>query len=169
MNQLSLRWKDFISPTLSISEYLEKYKDKTNIIKNYEDYMPEQKIINEIASLLKSTHEKLKIVALGAEWCPDCSKNVPAMIKIIESLMKVADAELRILYGIMVNALHGKGEILWHKGRSPPEAVDPKFELKAIPTFYIFDFEGELLGTIVEGPKIYPTLEEELLTLLKKK
>jgi hypothetical protein len=88
------------------------------------------------------------------------------MIKIIRSLENL-DIEFKILYGIMVNALHKPDEPLWHKTRSPPEAVDPKFNLKAIPTFYFFNSSGKLLDIIIENPKPQSTLEEEILNILK--
>jgi hypothetical protein len=106
-------------------------------------------------------------VALGADWCPDCSVNVPKMIKIVKSI-DISKIELEILYGVMVNALHKPGETIWHKKRSPPEAVDPKFDLSKIPTFYFFDANGNYLGVIVENPKYGSTLEEDTLEILEK-
>jgi len=115
--------------------------------------------------MLKDKNEQLKIVAFGADWCPDCHKNVPRMIKLVKRL-KTDDVELRILYGIMINALHKQEESIWHKTRSPPEAVNPKFELKAIPTFYFFNKQGEYLGRIVEHPR--DTIEEDTLNIMKE-
>jgi len=80
--------------------------------------------------------------------------------------MKNKHIEFRILYGIMVNALHKPGEIIWHKKHSPPEAIDPRFELKAIPTFYFFNKHKELIGIIKEHPK--ETIEEDMLEILEK-
>jgi hypothetical protein len=54
------------------------------------------------------------------------------MIKIQKS-MKNEDVDFKILYGIMVNALHKPGETIWHKKRSPPEAVKAIFDLKKNP------------------------------------
>ena len=90
------------------------------------------------------------------------------MIKIKE-VLKSTDFDLKILYGIMVDALHKKNEAIWHKKRSPPEALDPKFNLKKIPTFYFFKADDELIGTIVENPKWESTLEEDMLEILKNK
>jgi len=88
------------------------------------------------------------------------------MIKLIKR-MKTDDVELGILYGIMVNALYKPGESIWHKTRSPPEASNPKFDLKAIPTFYFFNKNNEYLGQIIEHPK--ETIEEDTLEILKEK
>ena len=160
-----LTWNDLRSPTMAPDEYMNQFGDKIEF--NYKSYEPKEDILYEIVNLLALKYETIKIVVLGADWCPDCNKNVPRMIKIIKSLNKDV-IELNILYGIMVNALHKPDEPLWHKTRSPPEAVDPKFDLKAIPTFYIFDSSGRLLDVIIENPKQNSTLEEDLLSILKK-
>ena len=89
------------------------------------------------------------------------------MIKIVKS-MGSNNIELKILYGVMVNALHKPGETLWHKQRSPPEAVNPKFDLRKIPTFYFFDGSGKYLGVIVENPKHGSTLEEDGFEIIEK-
>jgi hypothetical protein len=78
------------------------------------------------------------------------------------------DFEVKVLYGIMKNALHKPGETIWHKKRSPPEATDPKFDLGAIPTFYFFNKSGKYLGEIVENPKDQSTLEEDILQIIEK-
>jgi thiol-disulfide isomerase/thioredoxin len=160
---LDLKWADLVSPTMSPDEYLREFGEKIKY--NYKVYEPKADIVKEINALLKSKNEQLKIVAFGADWCPDCHKNTPRMIKLIKR-MKTNDVELRILYGIMVNALHKSGETPWHKTRSPPEAVNPKFELKAIPTFYFFNKNNEYLGQIIEHPK--ETMEEDTLEILKE-
>jgi len=161
-----LKWEDLISPTLSPDDYLKAYGDKIEY--TYKTYEPKLDILEKISTLLKEKKEKLKIVALGAEWCSDCSRNVPRMIKNVKS-MKGNDINFKILYGIMVNALHKPGEVIWHKQRSPPEAVKDIFDLKKIPTFYIFNESSELLGIIAENPKYASTLEEDLLEILENK
>ena len=90
------------------------------------------------------------------------------MVKIIKSIDS-GKIEFRILYGIIINALHKPGEIIWHKKRSPPEATNPKFDLKAIPTFYFFNKAGRLLDVITENPKVDSTLEEDFLEILETK
>jgi len=163
-----LKYNDLISPTLSPDDYFELYKDKQVIKSNFESYTPKLEILDKIKKILKEKDQKLMIIALGADWCPDCTSNLPNMIKIIKTIDS-DDVTLQILYGIMVNALHKPGEVVWHKKRSPPEAIDPKFGLKAIPTFYFFNKTGDLIGLIVEHPKWHSTLEEDMLEILEKK
>lgn len=160
--QYDLKWEDLVSPTMNPDDYLKQFGEK--IDNNYKTYEPKAEYLAKIKNLLKEKKEKLKIVALGADWCPDCNRNVPRMIKIVKQ-MKSNDIEFRILYGIMVNALHKPGEAIWHKKRSPPEAIDPRFELKAIPTFYFFDKNKEFIGLIKEHPK--ETIEEDMLEILE--
>jgi len=159
-------WDDLKSPTLTPDVYLEKFARK--VYENYESYEPKKQVLKTISDLLTEKEETLKIVALGADWCPDCTRNIPRMIKIVK-LIDSAKIEFRILYGIIVNALHKPGERIWHKKRSPPEAVNPKFDLNAIPTFYFFNKARRLLDIIVEKPKVDSTLEDELLEILENK
>ena len=162
----NLTWDDLKSPTLTSDIYLEKFARKVH--ENYDSYKPKSQVLSKISNLLTEKKESLKIVALGADWCPDCTKNIPRMVKIIK-LLDSEKIEFRILYGIIVNALHKPGEVIWHKKRSPPEAVDPKFDLKAIPTFYFFNKAGRLLDIISEKPKEDSTLEEDFLEILENK
>jgi len=143
----NLKWGDLVSPTMSPDEYLKVYGEKIEF--TYKTYEPKLDILEKISALLKEKKEKLKIVALGADWCPDCTRNVPRMIKIMK-LMKNKDQNFKILY-------------------SPPYAVKTKFNLKRLPTFYFFNESGYLLGIIVENPKNSSTLEEDLLEILEDK
>ena len=161
-SKFEIKWVDIVSPTMTPDDYLTKFKDKIEF--NYKTYEPKSEILQQIEEILDKNNDKLKIIALGADWCPDCNKNVPRMIKVVKS-MKNNLIEFRILYGIMVNALHKPGESLWHKTRSPPEASDPRFDLQAIPTFYFFDVNGQFIGIIKEHPKL--TIEEDILEILK--
>ena len=162
--KVSLKWSDLVSPTLSPDEYL-KTDDKLRL--SSESYNPKVDILKRIKNLLISKNQKLKIVALGADWCPDCTINVPKMIKIIKS-MNTTDVDLQILYGIMVDGFHKSGQKIWHKTRFPPEALNPKFNLKKIPTFYFFNKEGDYLGAIIENPKWGSTLEEDTLEIIEE-
>lgn len=165
-NKSKLKWNDLISPSMNPDDYLKEFGDKIEF--NYKAYEPKVDVLERIKDLLEKKNEKLKIVALGADWCPDCNRNVPRMIKNIKTI-KSNNIDLRILYGIMVNALHKPGETIWHKKRSPPEALDPKFDLKKIPTFYFFNGNDDLIGIIVENPKWESTLEDDILEILENK
>ena len=161
-----LIWENIKSKTMSIKEYLKTIETNQETYENYEKYIPIAEIIEKIKKMLTSIDKKLKILVIGASWCPDCSKYVPRMIKIIE-LINNDKFHLEILYGVMVNALRKKGDRYWHKTKSPPEATDPKFDLEKIPTFYFF-IDEKYVGRIVERPIKFSTLEEELLYILEE-
>ncbi len=161
-----LKWEDLVSPTMSPDDFLKEYGD---IIRDsYKTYKPKLDILEKISKVLEEKKEILRIVALGANWCPDSRRNMPRMIKIVK-LMKNKEVKFKILFGIMTNASHMPGEAIWHKEWSPSEANDPKFDLKRIPTFYFFNKSGDLLGIIIENPKYSSTLEEDLLEILERK
>lgn len=165
MNEFkNLKWSDIKSHTMNSDEYFKKYELKPSILKNYENYNPKPRVIKEIKDLLLKNQIKLKILAIGANWCPDCIINIPNLIKITHKFTNEV-IQLQILYGVKVKAFRKKEEIKWHKKKSPPEAVDPKFDLNAIPTFYFFNEKGNYLGRIVERPKL--TIEEDLIHILK--
>ena len=44
----------------------------------------------------------------------------------------------------------------WAVPPSPPEALNPKFDLIHIPIFYLFDGNGNCFGRIVENPTLAP-------------
>ena len=162
---MSIKWSDIISETMSMDEYLKEFEDRKYIINNYENYIPKSKHLAHIREFMEKIPRGLKIFVMGAIWCPDSSEQIPRMIKIIKELK--FDIELRILYGIKTNLLRKNGEILWDKTNSPPEAVDPKFDLVAIPTFYFF-IDDEYVGRIVEHPKKFSTLERDFCDIIKK-
>jgi thiol-disulfide isomerase/thioredoxin len=160
-----LKWRDLTSPTMSPEEYLDTYKEKIEF--NYKTYEPKLDTLIKINKILDREKEGLKILALGADWCPDCNRNIPRLIKVVKMLDN-NEITFQILYGIMKNAFHKPDEPIWHKTRSPKEAVNPKFDLKAIPTIYFFNKNGDYLGAIKENPKEDSTLEEDTLEIIQE-
>jgi thiol-disulfide isomerase/thioredoxin len=163
---MDLNWSDIKSKTMSINDYLNNFKEKTEIIENFEYYNPKTKHLKHIKEFIAEKQKKLRILAIGADWCHDCAEQIPHMIKIVREL-GTDYLEMTILYGVKVNAFRKKGEILWDKRHSPPEAVDPKFNLTAIPTFYVFK-NNEEKGRIIEHPKKFSTLERDLCNIIRK-
>lgn len=160
-----LKWSDIKSKTMELDEYLELIKEKDPTYNNYRAYHPKKEVIKQIQQALTDISKNVKILAIGSDWCKDCSMYVPRMAKIIESVNN-SNLSFRVLYGVMVDAMKKKKKVKWHEKRSPPEATDPKFDLSAIPTFFIFIDDG-YCGRVIEGPKEFETLEEELLQCLQ--
>ena len=164
----NLVWREVKSETITPDVYLQKYGFKPLIAKNYETYTPNPQIIENIRKILAEKGKVLKILIIGADWCKDCSENVPKGIKIVKELNSEF-LEMHIIYGLKTNPLKKKGELNWHPKASPPEALNPKFDLIAIPIFYFFNEEGKYLGRIVEKPTKGSTLEEDMLKLIEKR
>lgn len=163
---MDLKWDDIKSSTMNTEKYLEHIKEKKDMINNFNTYSPNEDVIEQISTLLSDKNEEINLLAIGADWCHDCAKQVPSMLKIIKNLNNTP-IKFRILYGVKTNPFHKEDEPLWHKEKSPPEATDPKFNLEAIPTFYFFKKDGQYVGRIVEGPAENSTLEQEFLKILE--
>jgi hypothetical protein len=166
MSSENLSWSDILSPTMTRDEYLAKFENKPVIRENFETYTPKDTVITEIKRFLNSKNESVKIFAIGAAWCKDCTVNIPRLIKIVDKLPS-NKVELKLLYGIKVNPYRKPGEPTWSVQHSPPETFDPKFDVTKIPVIYFFNKSGEYLGRILENPKKFSTIEEVLLSLLK--
>ncbi|MBN2155663.1 MAG: thioredoxin family protein [Candidatus Lokiarchaeota archaeon] len=161
-------WYDIKSETMTRDEYFVKFGDKPEIKSTFESYSPKTDVIKEIHDLLLDQNQSIKILALGAGWCKDCTTNVPKLVKIVDNLPNER-VELRMLYGVKVNPYRKPGEPIWSKHHSPPETQDPKFAVTKIPMIYFFDKSGEFLGKIVENPKRFSTIEECILAFLREK
>jgi thiol-disulfide isomerase/thioredoxin len=159
-----LTWADIKSTPIPGKQYLEKIKDpveKQQHMFNYSEYQPKLDSISQIQKLLEKIHQTVKILGIGASWCGDCARNVAHMIKIQEKFKKNV-VTINILGGIKKKLGGG-----WAVPPSPPEALDPKFDLIHIPIFYLFDGNDNCFGRIVENPTLAPTLEEELFLLIQ--
>ena len=163
---MTLVWNDIKTIPLDYKDYIKTFSHKNEIIKTYENFKPDTKIISEIKNLLKTKQIKLKILVIGAEWCPDCMLYAPQLIRIIECI-DIKEISLKFIYGVKVDPFHRRDDVIWHKTKSPPEAIDPKFKLEKIPTIYFFNTEGKLFGRIIESPEKFPTLEREMLYIFQ--
>lgn len=161
-----LKLSDIKSKTTPSLDYIssnELYKG------GFDKYQPKSEVINKIKSFLDERTEKITIVAFGASWCKDCTKNLPQLAKID----KVAEDErfkIEVLSNIKVKAPYAreKGKVIWISPPSPPETIDLKFDMFHIPAMYVFNKSGDCLGKIDENPEHKDTLEEEILYYLEK-
>jgi thiol-disulfide isomerase/thioredoxin len=166
VNLMSLKWNDIKSITLDYKDYIKKFNHKNEVIKAYENFKPDTKVITEIKNLLKAKQIELKILVIGADWCPDCMIYAPQLVKIIECI-DIKKINLKFIYGVKVDPFHKKGDLIWHKKKSPPEATNRKFNLEKIPTIYFFNTEGKLFGKIIESPEKFQKLEREMLYIFQ--
>ena len=154
---------DISSPTWTPDQFFDEFKDNRVISSNFNEYSPNKEILKSIRNILLEKDESINIFVMGAIWCSDSKLEVPRILKISKELGDLM--EVRILYGIKINRLRAKGDPYWSK--KPPEAIDPKFDLSAVPTFYIFNKEGRFLGKIIEHPK-KSSLEGDIVGILEK-
>lgn len=112
--------------------------------KHYDNYNPVTSTLDSIQSNLKDIHFK---VVLGT-WCSDSREQVPALIKLFETLK--------------IN----KESIEWigvDKKKKCPTPDIRKLKVEYVPTVFVYR-KKKLIGKIVEQPEA--TLELDLLRIL---
>ena len=140
----------------TVQDYMKKLKDKApSFIDRYASY----KLDNEVRTRLKCHSEGTFILAFSAEWCPDCSNNIPILAHISDE----TGIEVRI-FGSLERAAKESGE-KWRVPPSPPEVKE--FDIVKIPTIIIYNLEGERLGDIIENPPREKSLERAILDILE--
>ncbi len=98
---------------------------------------------------IKAVAEPIEIVVIIGTWCPDCHRETPRFIRIIE---EAANPNIKVTY------------IGVDRAKSDPEALAAKYDFKRIPTFIVLN-KGEEIGRIVERPT--ESLEKDLANILK--
>jgi thiol-disulfide isomerase/thioredoxin len=159
-----LHWEDIKStPKIGIDYIngLSVVTEKQAHMLNYHEYSPRMNAITQIQKILDKSKQKIKILGIGASWCGDCARNVSHMVKIQEKLRN------NVISFLMLGGVKKRLGDGWAVPPSPAEAQDPKFDLIHIPIFYFFDENGQCFGRIVENPTLAPTLEDEIVILLK--
>jgi len=145
--------------TLSVKDYISSMSEpfREKFLDRKESYQPNQ----EANKRLKKEANKYTVVVFSAEWCKDCTKNVPVLWLISES----TGLEVRVFGHLKKDPLNPKT-----KWRIPPSPTEVKtFDVEKIPWILIFDKEGKEIGKIIENPKFTGSVEEELLYLIGKR
>lgn len=143
--------------TVSVNQYINSLKQpfRNRFLKRKQTYQLKQEIINQ----LKKFAEKIVIVVFSAEWCKDCTANIPVLALISEA----TGLEVRIFGSLEKDPSNPKRK--WRIPPSPPEVGI--FNVDKIPLMIIVDREGKEIGRIIENPKHAPTLEQELFDIIK--
>ena len=113
----------------------------------------------ETVKQLKKLEEKYMVVAFSAIWCKDCAVNIPVLALLSEE----TGLEVRVFGGIRKDPLSHLHK--WRVPPSPPEIES--FKIDKLPSILIIHSAGNEIGRIVETPKVQPTLEQELLEIIK--
>jgi len=144
--------------TVSVKEYLDEIKQpfREKFVTRKQTYILNQKAVN----FLKKFADKFVVVAFSAEWCKDCTTNIPILALISE----ITGIEVRIFGGLMKDPLSHTRK--WRIPPSPPEVEI--FQVDKIPHIILFDKEGKEVGKIIENPLEEATLEEELGKIINR-
>ncbi len=135
-------------------EILLGYCDKDSLKSNsvtqwflpeYNSYLVDKETLKSIDSKLIP---ELEIFIVMGTWCSDSQREVPRFIKIIEFL----DLQLGQLVIAGVD-----------KNKQAEGIPIVRMEIELVPTF-IFYYEGEEIGRIIESPK--ETLEKDILNIM---
>jgi hypothetical protein len=143
--------------TISVGQYInsmeQPFKEKFLNRKQTYELQP------EIADQLKNSAQKYVTIVFSAAWCKDCAENIPVLSLLSEAL----GLEVRVFGGLMKDPLSQVCK--WRIPPSPPEVIT--FEVDKLPLIIIVDLYGNEIGRVIESPKKWPTLEQELNEIMK--
>lgn len=145
--------------TSIVSDYIENLEQpiRDKYVARKQTYKLRHDSIQELRKLVN----EFLIVAFSASWCKDCADQVPVLALIAET----TGLEVRLFGGLKKDPLSHTGK--WRIPPSPPEVT--AFEVDKIPLMIVYDLCGQEIGRIVERPKLTPTLEQELLEIVKSR
>ncbi|QLE84058.1 MULTISPECIES: thioredoxin family protein [Shewanella] len=110
----------------------------------YEEYQVDTAAITP----LKNLQEPTEIVVIIGTWCPDCHRETPRFMRIME---EINNPNITVKY------------IGVDRQKADPEGLAANYEFTRIPTFIVIQ-QGEEIGRIVESPEV--SLEIDLAKIL---
>jgi thiol-disulfide isomerase/thioredoxin len=152
---MTINLSEIRKKTVSVEQYLDSLEEpfRKKFSTRKQTYTPNQRAVNE----LKKVADKYVIVAFSAEWCKDCTANIPVLALISEA----TGLEVRIFGGLKKDSLSRT-----RKWKIPPSPMEVEaFQVDKIPLIIVLDKEGKDIGKIIENPREKPTLEEELVNI----
>jgi thiol-disulfide isomerase/thioredoxin len=143
---------------LLIDEYVDDLEEpsKEKYLARKQAYQLQTDTIDE----LKKHACKHVILVFSASWCKDCAQQVPVLALIAEK----TGMEVRVFGGIKKDPLSHTSK--WRIPPSPPEVLT--FAVESIPLIIILDLNGMEIGRIIESPKRFPTLEQEICEIIRR-
>ncbi|MFX0108949.1 MAG: thioredoxin family protein, partial [Candidatus Hodarchaeota archaeon] len=159
LETMMVNLSDFAERTISAREYAESLDDKNKdlVMGMYNEYKLHPESLEELKTLL----EGCTLVIMSAAWCKDCKNALPVLMHLDEML------GVKMFFFTEIKTAPLDPDHHWKIPPSPPEMEE--WGVTAIPWIEIFNSEGKRLGTIIEKPTVKPTLEEELVHVLKHK
>jgi thiol-disulfide isomerase/thioredoxin len=152
---MTINLSEIRKKTVSVEQYLDSLEEpfRKKFLTRKQTYTPNQRAVNQ----LKKVADKYVIVAFSAEWCKDCTANIPVLALISEA----TGLEVRIFGGLKKDSLSRT-----RKWKIPPSPMEVEaFQVDKIPLIIVLDKEGKDIGKIIENPREKPTLEEELVNI----
>ena len=147
-SQCSSRKKEESSKPKILSGWLTKntlFAEFTAYEQEMQDYEPADDIIRQIDAMNKD----IRVLMILGTYCPDCKREVPRLLKIIENLKQT-----RIQYKMFG----------LDRADADTSGMREKYSIQYIPTFIFYENDTEL-GRIIERPMV--SLEHDLLEILQ--
>jgi hypothetical protein len=154
---MNIDLSDIRKKTVSVGQYIDSLKEPFK-----EKFLARKqtcRLQREAVDQLKRFAEEYVIIVFSAAWCKDCAENIPVLSLISET----TGLEVRVFGGLMKDPLSQVCK--WRIPPSPPEVIT--FEVDKIPLMIIVDLRGNEIGRVIESPKRWPTLEQELCEIIK--
>jgi thiol-disulfide isomerase/thioredoxin len=141
---------------VTITEYINGLDEpiKQKYLARKQKYQIQPGVLDE----LKERAHKYFVIAFSASWCKDCAQHIPVLDLIAEK----TGLEVRVFGGIKKDPLSHTSK--WRVPPSPPEVLT--FGVEKIPLIIVFNQNGTEIGRIVESPKRFLTVEQELVGIV---
>ncbi len=150
--------KELIGRTVSVIDYIMYMNDhfRGRFLERMKAYSLKEDVVEE----LKNYVDKIFLVVFSAEWCKDCTANVPVLALLADK----TGLKVRVFGGLKKDPLSPNEK--WRIPPSPPEVRE--FKVDRTPHIVIFHANGRELGKIIENPAPNKTMEEEILQLVRQ-
>jgi hypothetical protein len=154
---MNIDLSDIRKKTVSVGEYIDSLEQpfKERFLTKKQAY----RLNPEAVDKLRRFAEKCVVIVFSAAWCKDCTENIPVLSLISET----TGLEVRVFGGLMKDPLSQVYK--WRIPPSPPEVI--AFNVDKIPLIIIMDHYGREMGRVIESPKRWPTLEQELCEIIR--
>jgi len=146
-----------MTKTVSVTDYVMHMDEpfRSRFLERMKAYSLKEDVVEE----LKKYVDEIFVVVFSAEWCKDCTANVPVLALLAQKIALKA----RVFGGLKKDPFDPNEE--WKIPPSPPEVKE--FRVGKIPHIVVFHLTGQELGRIVEKPASGKTMEEEILQLVR--
>jgi len=145
--------------TISVGQYIDSMEQpfKEKFLARKQAY----ELQSEAVDQMRNSAEKYVAIVFSAAWCKDCAENIP----VLSLFSEATGLDVRVFGGLMKDPLSQVCK--WRVPPSPPEVIT--FEVDKLPLIIIVDLCGREIGRVIESPKKWATLEQELYEIIKSR